>query len=135
MRRRLAISMAVIAASKPLLPPLAPARSMACSSVLVVSTPNATGTPVSDATWAIPLAALVAADDGAEADHRVVAVLPRHFARDHRHFPRAGNLDDIDQIRAAASAGEGIHRPAQQALRDEAVEAADDDRKAQPRRR
>ena len=38
--------MAVIAASKPLLPPLAPARSIACSRVLVVKTPKATGTPV-----------------------------------------------------------------------------------------
>src|SRR5262249_39311522 len=56
-RRRFAISMAVIAASKPLLPPLAPARSMACSRVLVVSTPNATGMPVSIETCAIPFAA------------------------------------------------------------------------------
>src|SRR5579871_2142180 len=55
-RKRLAISIAVMAASKPLLPLLAPARSMACSSVFVVSTPNATGTPDSEATWARPLA-------------------------------------------------------------------------------
>ena len=33
----------LIAASKPLLPLLAPARSIACSSVFVVRTPNATG--------------------------------------------------------------------------------------------
>src|ERR1022692_449616 len=59
-RSKLAISMAVMAASKPLLPPLAPARSMACSSVLVVRTPNATGTPVSAATCATPLAASAA---------------------------------------------------------------------------
>src|SRR5579883_125129 len=59
-RMRLAISMAVMAASKPLLPPLAPARSIACSSVLVVSTPKATGTPVEAAACAIPLAASAA---------------------------------------------------------------------------
>jgi len=45
-RIRLPISTALMAASKPLLPLLAPARSMACSSVLVVSTPKAIGTPV-----------------------------------------------------------------------------------------
>src|ERR1039458_6863902 len=38
-------------------------------------------------------------------DHGVVAVLPGHFARDHGDFPRARDLDDIDQIRAAAGAG------------------------------
>ncbi len=42
--------MAVWAASKPLLPALVPARSMACSMVSVVSTPKITGTPVSS--WA-----------------------------------------------------------------------------------
>ena len=48
-RIRLAISTALMAASNPLLPPFAPARSIACSRVFVVSTPNATGTPESDA--------------------------------------------------------------------------------------
>src|SRR5262249_54725755 len=56
-RSRFAISMAVSAASAPLLPLLAPARSRACSNVLVVSTPKATGVPVSAETWAMPLAA------------------------------------------------------------------------------
>ena len=91
----------VIAASKPLLPPLAPARSMACSSVLVVSTPNATGTPVSAATCASPLAASagdvvevrrLAADHRAQADDRVVLLLPRQFRGHHRHFPGARAL-------------------------------------------
>src|SRR5260370_22199159 len=56
-RSRSAISTAVMAASNPLLPPLPPARSIACSGVLQVSTLKATGTPVSAATCASPLAA------------------------------------------------------------------------------
>src|SRR5580698_3083625 len=56
-RIRLAISMAAMAASKPLLPLLAPARSIACSSVLQVSTPNETGTPLSAAACPMPLTA------------------------------------------------------------------------------
>ena len=45
-RSRFTISMAESAASPPLLPALVPARSMACSMVSTVSTPNATGIPV-----------------------------------------------------------------------------------------
>src|SRR5258708_1408548 len=56
-RSRFAISIAVMAASKPLFPPLAPARSMACSSVFLVRTPKAPGKPASLAACAIPLAA------------------------------------------------------------------------------
>ena len=56
LRIRLASSTATRAASAPLLPSLPPARSTACSSVSVVSTPNATGTPVSLATRARPAA-------------------------------------------------------------------------------
>src|SRR5450432_1335291 len=53
-RRRLAISSATSAASAPLLPALPPARSTACSTVSVVSTPNAIGTPDSSAMRAMP---------------------------------------------------------------------------------
>ena len=42
---RLTISSAAMAASAPLLPALVPERSIACSMLSVVSTPNATGTP------------------------------------------------------------------------------------------
>src|ERR1700722_16150922 len=56
-RIRLAISMPAMAASNPLLPLLAPARSIACSSVLHVSTPKATGTPLSAAACPIPFTA------------------------------------------------------------------------------
>ena len=59
-RRSCAISIAVIAASKPLLPAFVPARSTACSTVFVVRTPKAIGTPVSAAMLAKPLAALPA---------------------------------------------------------------------------
>src|SRR6185312_10963312 len=52
---RLTISSAAIAASAPLLPALVPARSIACSMLSVVSTPNATGTPESSAALARPL--------------------------------------------------------------------------------
>ena len=44
---RLAISIALTAASKPLLPILVPARSIACSRVSAVMTPLETGVPVS----------------------------------------------------------------------------------------
>src|SRR5690606_38332721 len=49
-RSRLAVSSAARAASPPLLPSLPPARSCACSHVSVVSPPNATGLPTSNAT-------------------------------------------------------------------------------------
>jgi hypothetical protein len=49
-----------MAASKPLLPLLAPARSMACSNVSQVSTPNDTGTPNSSDVCASPLEASAA---------------------------------------------------------------------------
>src|ERR1700722_296537 len=55
-RKRLAISIATSAASAPLFPALPPARSMACSTVSVVNTPKATGTPVSSAMRAMPAA-------------------------------------------------------------------------------
>ena len=54
-RIRFTISMAASAQSAPLLPALVPARSIACSMVSVVSTPNSTGTPLSSDTAAIPL--------------------------------------------------------------------------------
>src|SRR5271165_782581 len=47
LRRRLTISMAAAAASKPLFPALMPARFSACSSVSQVSTPKLCGMPVS----------------------------------------------------------------------------------------
>ena len=74
------ISIALTAASHPLLPALVPARSIACSIVSVVSTPKATGTSLSAATGADALGGLArdvvevrgrAADDGAERDDRV----------------------------------------------------------------
>src|SRR5579863_10093949 len=57
LRSRFAISIAVMAASNPLLPFLPPARSTACSTVLVVRSPNAMGTPVSTDAFAMPRAA------------------------------------------------------------------------------
>lgn len=57
---RLAVSTTASTASAPLLPALVPARSMACSRVSVVSTPKATGTPVSRLTRAMPEAAFPA---------------------------------------------------------------------------
>src|SRR5207244_3201974 len=53
--RRSAISIAARAASQPLLPAFAPARSIACSSVSVVSTPKMTGILDSSATRATPV--------------------------------------------------------------------------------
>ncbi len=50
-----AISIADIAASKPLLPAFVPARSIACSMESVVNTPNIQGTFVSIAAFAMPL--------------------------------------------------------------------------------
>lgn len=54
---RLAISMAETAASQPLFPAFVPARSMACSIVSVVKTPNMTGIPVFNEMAAMPFAA------------------------------------------------------------------------------
>lgn len=54
--KRLAISTAAVAASHPLLPCLPPARSSACSRVLVVRTPKVQGTPDSRATCCRPRA-------------------------------------------------------------------------------
>ena len=54
------VSMAETAASQPLFPALLPARSIACSSVSVVSTPKLTGTPPLRAVLAMPLAAAAA---------------------------------------------------------------------------
>src|SRR3981081_728836 len=50
------ISIAAVAASKPLLPALRPARSRACSRVSQVRTPKAWGTPVSCWDWPMPRA-------------------------------------------------------------------------------
>lgn len=52
---RLTISTAPTATSKPLLPALVPARSIACSIFSVVKTPNMTGIPLLSETLAIPL--------------------------------------------------------------------------------
>ena len=54
-RMRFTISMAPWAHSEPLLPALEPARSMACSMVSVVSTPNMTGISLFRDTLATPL--------------------------------------------------------------------------------
>src|SRR6185436_16029499 len=56
-RNNAAISRAAAAASRPLLPASLPARARACSSVSVVRTPNAIGTPVSPAAAITPWAA------------------------------------------------------------------------------
>src|SRR5207237_3029277 len=53
-RRRSTISIAVAAASAPLLPSVPPARARAWSRSSVVSTPKAIGTPVSRATRLMP---------------------------------------------------------------------------------
>ena len=85
-RSRFASSIAVTAASAPLLPALVPARSIACSMVSVVSTPKATGTPVSLRDAREPAGAFArdvvevrgrALDHGAERDDRVVAAALR----------------------------------------------------------
>ena len=54
---RLAISMADMAPSAPLLPAFVPARSMACSMFSVVTTEKIVGTPVCMPTWAMPFEA------------------------------------------------------------------------------
>ena len=121
---RLPISTALMAASKPLLPLLAPARSMACSSVSQVSTPNATGMPNSMAVCASPLDASdgdvvevrrVAADHGAQADDGVVPLRGGQLPRHHRQLPGAGRLDDLDvaslqPVRASASSAPASSR-------------------------
>src|SRR5262249_45312611 len=68
-----------------------------------------------------------AADDGAEADDGVVAMLAGQFAGDDGHLPGAGDLDDVDQVGVGPGAGERIHGPVVEALGDEAIEPADND--------
>ena len=67
------------------------------------------------------------ADDRAETDDRVVPMLAGNLPGDNRHFPRTRDLDYVDQVRIGAGAGQRVHRATEQTLRDEAVEAADDD--------
>src|ERR1043165_8500607 len=57
LRKSFAISSAAAAASRPLFPAPAPERSTACSSVSVVSTPKAIGTPGAEAARAMPCVA------------------------------------------------------------------------------
>ena len=75
--------MAVAAASKPLLPALVPARSMACSMVSVVSTPNTTGMPVSSWACCTPDAQLLElARAGKLHDERVLREQVRRMLQD-----------------------------------------------------
>src|SRR3972149_6506987 len=55
-RNKSAISIAVKAASQPLLPDFVPDLSIACSTVSVVNTPKIIGTPCFSAVWEIPFA-------------------------------------------------------------------------------
>ena len=98
-RSSLTISTAVRAASSPLWPSAPPARSIACSRLSVVSTPNTTGTPVSSATACDARRALprhvvevrrVAPDHRAEADDGVDCRCGECL-RDQRHLERAGH--------------------------------------------
>ena len=96
--KRLAISMADIAASAPLLPALEPARSMACSMESVVSTPKPTAMLASREVCATPLATSDAIyskcgveprNDGTKGYYHVVLPGPHHGRHNLRDFESA----------------------------------------------
>ena len=97
--------MALTAASAPLLPAFAPARSMACSMVSHVRTPKMHGTPVfmrggGDALGGLRGDVLVvvrpAADDGAQADDGRVPAGRGQLLGQHRDLEAARRPDDVD---------------------------------------
>jgi hypothetical protein len=104
------ISMAVIAASKPLLPAFVPARSTACSMVSVVSTPTA--------------------DHGTDRDDGVERARLREAENDVRNFPRSRHAHDGQSILGHAVADEGVPGATDELFDDEVVEAGGHDGEA-----
>src|SRR5579871_6862393 len=71
------------------------------------------------------------ANHGAKTNDSVMAVLLGQFACHQRHFPGTRDLDDIDRLRIAPGTCQCIQRAGEQAFRNKAVEAADDNGKSQ----
>jgi len=68
----------------------------------------------------------LAADDAADADDGVVLRGGGQFFRGDGDFEGAGNADDLDLTRSCSGGGERIESGSEQAIGDEAIEAADD---------
>ena len=114
---------------------------MACSRVLQVRTPKIVGDACFQPRLGDSLGCFrgnvvevgcIAPNDRSETDHSVIAAALTELTRRHGDFQRTRHANDIDRFGPAARAFQGIERAAQQAVRDEAVEAADDDREPQP---
>ena len=136
-RRSETISIALTAASQPLLPAFVPARSMACSIVSVVRTPKPIGTPVS--AWRCERAFVTdvgdhvevrrgSTDDRGERDDRVDFFSVGDARSGDGNFPRTGNAHDRDARSVGAVTNERVLRALEQTIDDEMIEAARDDR-------
>ena len=76
----------------------------------------------------------LAANDRAEAQHRVILSRLGEMLRGDRDLKRAGNPGDGDRLRTGAGAVQAVERPLQQPFRDEGVEPAHHNGKTQARR-
>ena len=138
-----AISIAATAASCPLLPVPSPARASASSTELVVSTPNAIGTPVAAAAVVRPVrhrrrdvfeVRRLAANQAAEADDGVEAPALRGVLRRQRDLERARHAHDRDVVRRDAGGRERRQRAGLQAVGHEVVVLRHHERKPKSRR-
>ena len=137
-----AISIAATAASHPLLPVPSPARASASSTELVVSTPNAIGTPVAAAAVGQAVrhrrrdvleVRRLAANQAAEADDRVEAPALGGVLRRQRNLEGARHADDRDVARRDAGRGQRRERAGLQPVGDEVVVLRHDEREAEAR--
>ena len=124
-------------ASPPLLPAPVAARSSACSTDSTVSTPNATGTPLSSAralqaagTFAGDVLEMrrVAADHAAERHQRVEAAAAGEATHGHRQLEGPGHAHHRQLARLTAALEPGGLRSLEKACDDEIVEARCHDR-------
>ena len=131
--------MATMAASKPRLPALLPARSTACSMVSQASTPKPTATlafrgDAGDAGGALADHQVEVrrrpADDDAQADDAVEATGVGHPAQQRGDLHGARAAEELDVVIGGAGAAQRIQRAVDQLVDHEVVEARGDDREA-----
>ena len=113
--KRLAISSASIAHSKPLLPDLRPARLMACSMVSVVRTRY------------VLVVVSLAADDSTEADDGIIFPAFCHFLRCERDLEGARHPREVDFVHIDAVTGETIGCAVDEFGNDDFIETGSDD--------
>src|SRR5262249_40991816 len=74
-----------------------------------------------------------AAQDATDSDKRIIAAGCRKLLAGQRQFERARNMDHVHILIFCTAAFQGVERALQEALGDEAVEAAHDDAEAEAR--